>query len=293
MTSLIIDLQNMDNIENFLVDGFIINIEHFSTFNGVKFPLEKIKELSSLIKKNKKKVLINIDRLYGEEDLNNLYQVFAVLKDVIYDYIIFSDFAVYYYFNKINQLNKLIYDAKTMGTNQDDFNFYKEKKIKVFVSNELTQKQIKSLSETNNACMEVFGFHQIFYSKRPILSLFKEYDQIQEPLKNTLLEIKEMNRDSYYKIYESDLGVFVYTDYIYCAYIEISDFVRNFEFIKINSIFLNLEKMPLIISYYRKLLNNENIIFNNQLIKEVYPNIKSGFLLQKSVLLKEALNEEN
>lgn len=289
MTKLITDLQNHKDIDSFEVDGFIINIENFSTFNGVKFSIDELVEISSKIKKNKKQVFINIDRLYREEDLDNLYKLFNVLKKVEYDYIVFSDFAVYYYFNKHNKLGKLIYDAKTMGTNKDDINFYKDKNIMTFIANELSEKQVKVLSETNNTCMEVFGYHQIFYSKRPILSLFKEYDNIDIQLKDSLLEIKESYKDVYYKIYESDLGIFVYTDYIYCAYKEISEFVNNFKFIKINPIFLENQKIPIIISYYRDLINNVNVMENNQLINDVYPNIKKGFLLQESFVLKEDL----
>ena len=189
MTKLIIDLQKINKIKSYEVDGLIINLEGFSTFNGIKFSLNQLDEITKIIKSSGKKIFINIDRLYGEDDLGQLYELFNVLKNIEYDYIIFSDFAVYYYFNKNNDLKRLIYDAKTMGTNTDDLNFYKEKNIKVFVANELSKKQIKLLSETNNGCFEVFGYHQIFYSKRPILSLFQEFDKIEEPLNNSLFEI--------------------------------------------------------------------------------------------------------
>lgn len=291
MTKLIIDLQKINKIKSYEVDGLIINLEGFSTFNGIKFSLNQLDEITKIIKSSGKKIFINIDRLYGEDDLGQLYELFNVLKNIEYDYIIFSDFAVYYYFNKNNDLKRLIYDAKTMGTNTDDLNFYKEKNIKVFVANELSKKQIKLLSETNNGCFEVFGYHQIFYSKRPILSLFQEFDKIEEPLNNSLFEIKELSKDVFYKIYESEIGIFVYTDYIYCAYKEIKEFVNNFSFIKINPIFLSEENLPLIISYYRDLIKNINVIENDHLIKEIYPNTKSGFLLKKSVLLKEDFNE--
>lgn len=291
MTKLIIDLQKINKIKSYEVDGLIINLEGFSTFNGINFSLNQLDEITKIIKSSGKKIFINIDRLYGEDDLGQLYELFNVLKNIEYDYIIFSDFAVYYYFNKNNDLKRLIYDAKTMGTNTDDLNFYKEKNIKVFVANELSKKQIKLLSETNNGCFEVFGYHQIFYSKRPILSLFQEFDKIEEPLNNSLFEIKELSKDVFYKIYESELGIFVYTDYIYCAYKEIKEFVNNFSFIKINPIFLSEENLPLIISYYRDLIKNINVIENDHLIKEIYPNTKSGFLLKKSVVLKEDFNE--
>lgn len=291
MTKLIIDLQKINKIKSYEVDGLIINLEGFSTFNGIKFSLNQLDEITKIIKSSGKKIFINIDRLYGEDDLGQLYELFNVLKNIEYDYIIFSDFAVYYYFNKNNDLKRLIYDAKTMGTNTDDLNFYKEKNIKVFVANELSKKQIKLLSETNNGCFEVFGYHQIFYSKRPILSLFQEFDKIEEPLNNSLFEIKELSKDVFYKIYESEIGIFVYTDYIYCAYKEIKEFVNNFSFIKINPIFLSEENLPLIISYYRDLIKNINVIENDHLIKEIYPNTKSGFLLKKSVVLKEDFNE--
>ena len=59
----------------------------------------------------------------------------------------------------------------------------------------------------------------------------------------------------------------------------------------INPIFLSEENLPLIISYYRDLIKNINVIENDHLIKEIYPNTKSGFLLKKSVVLKEDFNE--
>ena len=293
MTKIIIDLENIKDINSYLVDGFIINIKNFSTYNGCNFSIDNLIEIINLVKINNKQVFLNTDRLFSEDDLDQLYELFKVIDNIEYDYLIFSDFSVYYYFNKKNMLNKLIYDAKTMGTNIDDINFFKDRNVMVFVANELSKEQIKILSETNNTCMEVFGYHQIFYSKRPILSLFNEFENLNISLKNTLLEIKEISRDSYYKIYESDLGTFVYTDYIYCAYDDIKVFVNNFKYIKINPIFLNNKNMMEIISYYRDLIKNKNITENELLIKKSFPNVKSGFLIKKSVLLKEDTHEEN
>ena len=201
MTKIIIDLENIKDINSYLVDGFIINIKNFSTYNGCNFSIDNLIEIINLVKINNKQVFLNIDRLFSEDDLDQLYELFKVIDNIEYDYLIFSDFSVYYYFNKKNMLNKLIYDAKTMGTNIDDINFFKDRNVMVFVANELSKEQIKILSETNNTCMEVFGYHQIFYSKRPILSLFNEFENLNISLKNTLLEIKEISRDSYYKIY--------------------------------------------------------------------------------------------
>ena len=286
---LLVDLKSIDKIHEYLADGFIVSSDEYSTHNDKCYTLKEIKYINKILKENNKIFVVNIDRIIEEEELENLRLYIDKLLELDIDYFIYGDFSVLNYFKKLNITDKLIYDPKTMITNFYEADFHNKFNSLVAVNNELTLEEIKDVIKANNAVMEVYGFHQMFYSRRALLknySLFKGEDR---DLVDKKLIIKEEKRDHSYPIYESNNGTFIYTPYIYCLFKELIE-LKELKFIRINPVFLEENKALEIVRIYRELLNDNSKA--DELFSEfslVDNRIDSGFLYNKSVVLKEGV----
>ncbi|HHX00457.1 MAG TPA: hypothetical protein GX740_04045, partial [Acholeplasmataceae bacterium] len=149
--------------------------------------------------------------------------------------------------------------------------------------------EIKEVVKAKNTMMEVYGFHQMFYSRRALLSNYEKFRGEELGLTDKKLIIEEEKRDHSYPIYESKHGTFIYTSYIYCLFKELSE-LKDLVFIRVNPTFLKEEKVFQVLDIYSELL--EDFSKAEELyekLKLVDSRIDSGFLYKKSVLLKEGV----
>ena len=282
----ITDLQNEKYIDDYKVDGFIINSSLYSCFNGVTFDLLDINRLSKTIKEKNKLVLINVDRIIQENELNDLKEFINNLE--CYDYLIYSDIS---FLNFYNDYEKLIYDPKTLVASSYEKNVFDEMGIKSFVANELSYDELNKMSLNTNLNLMVYGYHQMMYSFRPLLTLYNEFMNGDKDLLNKLFYLKEELRDDKYLVYQSNHGTFVYTSYIYAAFKELVSLKESLGFVRFNSFNIDEEKMIRVIDLYKLLFVNENSDELYNKLCAIDSNISSGFLKQESVLLKGGSDE--
>ncbi|HPB49262.1 MAG TPA: hypothetical protein PK334_03035, partial [Bacilli bacterium] len=131
----------------------------------------------------------------------------------------------------------------------------------------------------------VYGYHQIFYSRRDLLTLYQEFRANKESLENELLFLKEELRDDFYKIYQGDQGTFIYTPYIYTLFEELLELKDSIDYIRINGMFLEEQTVIKVLDCYFKLLKGE--LVTKESLKQINANISSGFLMNQSILLKD------
>ena len=114
-----------DNSLKLKCDGLIINSRLYSTFNDETFPLTKIQSLIKKIKDNKKKVLINVNRIIPENEIEKYKEIVLSLINTI-DYMIYSDLGL---LNIIpnDKYDKLIYDSKTLICSKEELNVFPTK----------------------------------------------------------------------------------------------------------------------------------------------------------------------
>lgn len=287
---LLVDLKSIQNIDKYNVDGYIASSADYSCHNDKCYTFTEIKQISEYATKNNKIFVVNIDRIIEEDELDLVKEYIDRLLELKVDYFIYGDFSILRYFQSKNLSNKLIYDPKTMITNYYEAILYNKFNSLVAINNELTLEEIKNVVKANNTVMEVYGFHQMFYSRRQLLSNYNKFKGEDRDLVSKKLEIVEEKRDQEeYPIYESKNGTFIYTSYIYCLFKELSE-LNELKYIRINSSFLEEEKVIKIVDLYNQLLNNFDKA--DELYKElesVDNRIDSGFLYKKSVVLKEGV----
>ena len=275
-------------------DGLIINSKLYSTFNDVTFSLYEILPIVKKIKESKKKVFINVNRIIPENEIDNFKKIVLQVIDSC-DYLIYSDLAVLSIIPD-NLHNKLIYDSKTLICNKEELDTME---TKTFISQSLSFSEIKEIKSEKKYCLDVFGYLEMMYSRRPLLSLVMPRGKVKT---NTLYSLKEETRTESYKIYETkrqknNYGTFIYNEGIYCLLKELKDIKDNVFLIRINSMFLtNITEK--IVNVYSKYLNElskdtldnykEEFLYAkiNSILENCHLKLTRGFLDQESVLLK-------
>lgn len=287
----LVDLKSIENIDKYQTDGFIASSKEYSCHNDRCYTYDELSIISEFTKKNNKLFIVNIDRIVEEEELDLVKAYIDKLLELNVDYFIYGDFSILMYFKEKNLTYKLIYDPKTMITNYHEACFHKQFNSLVSINNELTLEEIKDVIKAKNTIMEVYGFHQMFYSRRQLLSNYSKFKNKELDIVEKELSIVEEKRDNEYPIYESSNGTFIYTPYIYCLFKELVE-LGDLKFIRINSIFLNEEKVLKVLELYNALLNDFSKADNLYKELELLDNrISSGFLYKKSILLKEVTND--
>ena len=281
-------------------DGLIINSRLFSTFNDETFSLFKIQPLIKKIKDNKKKVIVNVNRIIPENEIMKFKDVILSLIDQV-DYFIYSDLGL---LNIIpsEKYDKLIYDAKTLICSKEELSVFP---TKAFISQSLSFDEIKDFMNGDKLfALDVFGYLEIMYSRRPLLSLVMPRGKAKT---NTLYNLKEETRSENYKIYETkrqknNYGTFVYNDGIYVLFKELKELINKTFMIRINSMFLT-NIIDKVITVYNKYLNDlykgtldnykEEYYYTKitSILENSHLKMTRGFLDQESVLLKEDSDE--
>ncbi len=278
--------------------GLIVNSKEYSCFPGQKFSKDEVLDILNLNKDLvNKKLILNCDRIIHEPELEELRKYLNLFIDKV-DYIIYSDYAVLSLIDK-KYLDKLIYDPKTLVCSYNELN---ELDTKAFISSEISTDELSEFiyhSEENKLCINAFGYHQIMYSKRPLISLYNShinnvyknnvYSNISKLEKNTVYDLKEELREDLYKIIENEQGTFIYTHFIY-ALLENLNIIKEKVFMfRINSFLLEDDEIKFILTKYKDLINTKDLDEQKDLINEIeskFPKAKPGFLKDELYLIK-------
>lgn len=283
---LITEVKGICNLEKYRVHGLIFNHEFLSDTHEGFLTLDEVEKLVEYKEKNSVFLLANINRIFTEDELLQVYQLIDTFLELNIDYFIFSDLAVLAYFKEKNIQEKLIYNARTMVTNFEDALFWKNEGLYAsFIANELPLEDITKISQVEHGVLEVYGFHQIFYSKRNLLSLYFQHKQIDENHQYKRLDLIEEIRDEKYPITETNHGTYIYSPYKYGIFKELAQ-MSKLKMIKVSSTFIPEEELFKVLDiYYQAIQTDFNDELHQELI-EIDEDVRLGFLYQKTVLLK-------
>lgn len=293
MPILITDYLSNESLE-LKVDGLIINSSLYSTFNDNVFSLTEIKNISKKIKEKGYLLIINCDRIIPQSEITLFYKFLDEIKKLPFDYLIYSDYSVLSFFDE-SSYDKLIYDSKTLVCTKEELEVIPTHS---FISSELSLDEIKKFNESKKQfCLDCFGYRQMMYSRRPLLTLVLPQGKAKT---NKLYDLVEETRDENYKIYETkrnkyNYGTFIYNKGVYCLFEELKSEMNCFNNIfifRLNSMFLSNIIQEVSLEYY-KLVHGMDTNYQNILDVLALNNLKidNSFLARESILLKEKEDE--
>lgn len=277
---LVTELKSLERINEYNVDVLILNTKFTSVCD---FYIE----LDQLHLFENKNIALNLDKIIEENELLEL-EVF-IKQTLNYNilYYIYTDMSVYCLLKKYNLEQKSVFFSKTINCSTYDIKQYNNLNIKCLASTELTIDDLIKISNIENNFIYTYGYFSIFYSKRKLLSLYKEYANLDYQSQNKKYSLLEETREEHYPVIENKNGTFVYGSYNYLLFKEIELLNKN-NYFYISSLFINEDDLLKIINIYNLGFING---FNDELLNElktINNNTGSSFLYLKPEILKES-----
>lgn len=270
-----------------LCDGVILTSK-YSISSNPRFSNEEIDEVIEYANEIDKLVIIDISSLMTNEEIDNIDSFISIYKDKNANFL-YTDIGVYNVLKKYNIQNKGIYDPKTLITNSYDMNLYLDNGIlAIGLSNEIPADTIKEIDskKRGKTLIKVFGYHQMFYSKRHLISTYHEYKNINMPIDRLNTYIKEETRGEEYHIDESEYGTVIYRSYP-ISYMKVLDKVSNVDFLVLDSSFIEEALFNKALAIYNDVLKGklDKDSASSQLL-EMFK-IEDGFIYNDTVYVKE------
>ena len=192
-TKILVSINNLEDIAKYKKVGvttFLFALKGYSVGYERTYTIDEINNINE-----KKYVLIN--RLLNTKEIEELKKVINTIKC---DGFVFEDVGL---INNIDDSNEKILFINHFNTNSLTINNWLTYVDSVVLSSELTFDEYTTiLSKVNkDVVLNVFGYNQIMYSKRSLLTNYNEHFNQEHTYKNT---IKDQNSELKYKILEDN-----------------------------------------------------------------------------------------
>ena len=282
---LITGIYNNKQLNKYLdfIDGAILMVPHFSL---VYEDLDLDKAIDKLQKRDKT-IIISLNKIFLENEIDDAYKFLDKYKNMNVLFYI-ADLGLIKYAKDNGILNKMIYNPETMITNYLDLSVYTSFNMDAYgISNEITINDLKTIYKESRAPIFYLGFGKrlMFYSKRKLLSLYKENYHKKFELDN--LYIKEETRDDKYKIVENDNGTMIYRSYLISLHKEIDELLF-LKYFYVESLDIDddvcLEALKAYHDYLYDFINKDDL---TKKIEGLNLNISDGFSYFDSIYQKE------
>ncbi len=199
------DVKHIDDYRKVGVSTFLFALDGYSVGYNT-YSLEDIKneEVSN------KYIMIN--RILDCNDVDKLKTILRHADGI--KGIIYEDIAVYQIAKELGLEMEMIFYQNHFGTNVHSVNFWLNRVNSMFVSNEITYEETNNI--VNNAikpvCVNLYGYNQVMYSRRLLLSNWSE--EFNVPYKNiNVLEDKATHVK--FRAIENEFGTVMYSDKIF------------------------------------------------------------------------------
>lgn len=228
---IIVSINNIEEIKEYKKVGistFLFALQDFCVGYEKEFTLEEI----NAINEENKYILINrVLDCASVEKLRGLLKQKNHIKGIF-----FEDVAVYQLVKKEKLSYELIAFQNHFGSNVKSIDFWLQLVESVVICNELTKKEIEDITRKaiKPVVLQVFGYNQIMYSRRLLLSNFCEEFHLKPRTKNV---VKEKITGVEFKAYENMYGTVLYSSKIFNG-LELMD-LDNVKYFYINSTFLS------------------------------------------------------
>lgn len=273
-------------IENY-IDGVVVSNHRFSPVHNKSFEIEEILEIIKYANEKNISVVLDITMMLTNKDMSEL-EVF--IKNFINTNLLFlySDLGVYTLLKKYYIENRGIYDPKTMITNSYDLNLYLScNMFACSLSLEIPLSDVLKINDLKNGNIwyKVFGKHQMFHSKRKLISTYSKFLSKDITINNDNSYLVEETRDDKYPIVENEHGTILYRSYVFSALKEI-DVIKKLDYLFLDSQLLDENIFNESLKIYYDVLNG-NMKLDNGLIRlNELNHILDGFMYEDTVYVK-------
>ena len=208
MSNILINVDDANNINDYRkagINAFLFALKDYC----VGYNTYSIEEINKINVDNK---YILINRLLDSFDVDKLKEILKTIKDI--KGIVYEDIAVYMIAKDLNLNVELIYFQNHFGTSLPEINFWLDKVDSMFTSNEITKEEIEYIlnGAKKSVCIHYYGYNQVMYSRRKLLTNWSEEFGI--PYKNNNI-LEDQATHVKFRALENEYGTVMYSDKIY------------------------------------------------------------------------------
>lgn len=225
------DLNHINDYRKVGVSAFLFALKDYAIGYNT-FSLEEINKVDV----SNKYILLN--RILDCNDVIKLKNMLQGLGDV--KGIVYEDIAVYQLVKELGLNIEMICFQNHFGTNSNFVNFWLDRVDSVFVCNELTYDEIRSITSKTkkSVCVHLYGHNQVMYSRRLLLSNWSE--EFNLPITNTNV-IEDKATHIKFRAIESSYGTVMYSDKIFNGKELLN--LENVKFFYVNPMFVNHDQV--------------------------------------------------
>jgi putative protease len=206
------------------------------------------------------KAYIAVNRIFANEDLEELAAYLSKLQIFGTDAIAFGDPAVYMIAKDLPQPLKLHWNAEMTATNYATANFWASKgAARSVLARELNMEQV--LEFTRRAKMEVevqvHGITNIYHSKRELVKNYMNHQGHDASIQNRSMErglylIEQERQDQRYPVYEDRNGTHIMSSEDICMLENLSELIEGgVDSLKIEGLLKSVEYNETVVRSYR------------------------------------------
>lgn len=222
----LVNLEQLNNSSSYYIAG----IENLSVKMPAFFTLDILDKYNDLY--------ISLNKIFHEDEIDNLVDALKYIKTKKIRGIFFSDFSVYNISKELGMLDLLIYDPNTLVTNYKELEFFENKIKGVVISPFISLEELKEFKSDK---LELYflgnGRINLFYSKRKLISNYCKYHDLEADFLNHNLVLQEqLRKDIYYPIIEDKFGTYVYSPFIFSC-LDLEKELTNIDYLIIDLVY--------------------------------------------------------
>lgn len=289
MSELIITPKSLEEIRLYNnADCYLIGNSDFCVRYNHSFSNAEVMEALKIVKATNKKLYININKIFQENELTDLKTHLVFLKQIDVDGIMFADYAVLRICKELGIESKCIMFHETYPLNTNDIEILLSFGMKgLIISKEVEFETLKKACKYENIGMIAFGHIEMFNSKRKFLETYNNQNNLDLALVGEYdVSVKEMTRDDLYPIFQDKNGTNIFTSFVYCALKEFKELSSlNMKYFILDSIFLDAEYMFEVLNMFDAIRKGQEVDIEKFYQESKYP-LGSGFLHTDVGLIK-------
>ena len=278
MSKIVVIPNTNASMENILKKGcyILLGIEGYSV-NTLNVSIEQIK---ILVHENNN-IFLSLNKNISNDELPKIEKLLIELESLSIKGIFYYDVALVNICKRLNLQLNLIWSAEHLTTNYFTINYWYEHGIKsCFLSNEITMKEIKEISQNTKSTLfvQLFGYIPMYVSKRHAINNYLEHFHLDRDSSEYFL-FKENHK---YSIVDNSEGTMIYSSFILNGlreYLELKDMI---DYTIINGYMLNDNELMKVIDYFL-VSNSTNIDDLENGINELFSDLSKGFLYEETI----------
>ena len=252
------DIEHIEDYRKVGVSTFLFALEGYCV--GYKtYSLEEIEKIDV----SNKYIILN--RVLTSSDIDNFKKIIKDFKTI--KGIVFEDIGIYQVLKDLASDLELILFQNHFATNSRSVNFWLDRVDSLFIGNELTKDELEVITKEaiKPVCLHLYGYNQVMYSRRLLLSNWSEEFDI--PKKNTNV-IKDKATGIKFRAIENEYGTVMYSENIFNGK-DLLD-LKNVKYFYVNPMLIEHNK----VMYFLQTLDKTNGEDDGFLYKETIYKLK-------------------